>query len=562
MKQLNNSRNKLDLYEIRQLLNKGVSIYDINLRVTFYARVSTEKEEQLHSIKNQIDYYPTFIKEVKAWEYVPGYYDEGISGKSIKKREDFSRMIDDATAGKFDLILTKEISRFARNTVDSITYTQKLLENNVGVLFESDNINTFLPDSELRLTIMSSIAQDELRKLSSRVKFGFRRSIQNGVVLGNDAIWGYKKDAGKLVVVPEEAEIVRKIFDMYANQKLGMRTIINRLDQENIKNNNGNSFSMSTISRILENPKYKGYYCANKTQKVDYKLDTVKKIDEDEWVLYKDTENVPQIVSEELWDKANMLKNRRKNKKDTCYQNRYTYSGKIICGEHNVTYHRSVFKYKSGDKELWQCQLYKNKGKSACDSPSIYTSELNSIMKDVYEKLVINKTDIIAKMIDLYKSIDSTNDVEKNVARIENKINDILENKDSLLRLYSKDKINEEEFEARNKRFNENLDILQQELKRFEEEKVQRNTLNKNVNFLRKSINNELNFEEFNSSIIDNILDKIIVHKTENSNVINLDIMLKIINKNFTCELVRSKGYPLSFSLTENNTSECTTSCT
>ena len=147
------------------------SIYDIPLRVTYYARVSSETDEQLNSLDNQVSYYEEFIKRNAKWSFVAGYVDEGISGISTKHRENFNRMIDDAADDNFDLVITKEISRFARNTLDSIQYTRQLLSCGVGVFFQNDNINTFDEDSELRLSIMSSIAQDELRKLSSRASY-------------------------------------------------------------------------------------------------------------------------------------------------------------------------------------------------------------------------------------------------------------------------------------------------------------------------------------------------------------------------------------------------------
>ena len=174
----------MDIHEVRQML-RTKSIYDIPLRVTYYARVSSETDEQLNSLDNQVSYYEEFIKRNAKWSFVAGYVDEGISGISTKHRENFNRMIDDAADDNFDLVITKEISRFARNTLDSIQYTRQLLSCGVGVFFQNDNINTFDEDSELRLSIMSSIAQDELRKLSSRVKFGQQQAIKNGVVSKN-----------------------------------------------------------------------------------------------------------------------------------------------------------------------------------------------------------------------------------------------------------------------------------------------------------------------------------------------------------------------------------------
>ena len=200
----------MDIYDIRKEM-KTKPIYSINMRVTFYARVSSESDEQLNSLGNQVSYYKDFIQKNKAWTYVDGYIDEGLSGISTKKRENFNRMIEDGKNGSFDLIITKEISRFARNTLDSLQYTRELLRCGVGVFFQNDNINTLDEDSELRLAMMSSIAQDELRKLSSRVKFGHQQAIKSKVVLGNSNIFGYRKDAKKLVIDEKEAQIARAV---------------------------------------------------------------------------------------------------------------------------------------------------------------------------------------------------------------------------------------------------------------------------------------------------------------------------------------------------------------
>ena len=214
----------MELYRIREEL-KTKSITDIPLRVTFYARVSTDKYEQLNSLENQVSYFKDLIKQNKNWTYVDGYVDEGISGTSTNKRESFLKMIEDGKEKKFDLILTKEVSRFARDTLDSIANTRLLLKYDVGVQFINDGINTLMPDSELRLTIMSSLAQDEVRKLSERVKFGYQRSIKSGRVLGNDDIWGYDKKDGKLTINEEEAKMIRRIFELYTTGKYGLNTV-------------------------------------------------------------------------------------------------------------------------------------------------------------------------------------------------------------------------------------------------------------------------------------------------------------------------------------------------
>ena len=249
----------MDIHSVRQQLRMK-SIYDIPLRVTYYARVSSESDEQLNSLGNQIRYYEDFIRKNASWTFVPGYIDEGLSGISTKRRENFNRMVDDAEAGKFDLVITKEISRFARNTLDSIQYTRQLLNAGVGVFFQNDNINTFDEDSELRLSIMSSIAQDELRKLSSRVKFGHQQAIKQNVVLGNSRIFGYVKDDGRLVIDEEQAVMVRELFELYATDEYSMKQLETLFWEKGYRNHNGKKIAHSTMSGMISNPKYKGYY--------------------------------------------------------------------------------------------------------------------------------------------------------------------------------------------------------------------------------------------------------------------------------------------------------------
>lgn len=538
----------MEIYEIRSDLNSGKSIYDLPLRVTYYARVSTDKDEQLHSLSAQVRYYTEFIQKCPEWTFVEGYIDEGISGTSVGKRENFLRMIDDARAGRFDFIVTKEISRFSRNTLDSIQFTQELLRCGVGVLFQSDNINTLMPDAELRLTIMSSIAQDEVRKISERVKFGFKRAIEHGVVLGNNRIWGYEKQDGKLVIKEDEAKIVRMIFDLYANQHLGIRTIAGQLTSMGYENSKGNPFSFSTIRGILSNPKYKGYYCGGKSCKYDYKLSDRKYFSQEEWVMYKDEENVPPIVSEELWDKANLILNKRSAKQSaedkTGYQNRYPYSGKIICGIHKLPYYRSLYRYKSGNKEIWQCQEYSRKGKEGCTSPVLYTTELDDIMRQVLGELSIHKADIIHELVQLYTTLGSGAKTEEDIAHCKVKIEGILRRKDRLLDLSIDGRITNEEFSLRNDRFNEEITKLQGRLQELEAEKLKNQDMMQSIEVLRQAITEELDFSNgFSVGVIDALLDHIEVNGTEDKNRVEVQVYLKAVNEtaDFTINRARNR---------------------
>ena len=537
----------MDLYDIRKQLNSGKSIYDLPLRVTFYARVSTGTDEQAHSLKNQIAYYSKFIDSNPNWTYVEGYIDESLSGTSVAKRESFLRMVDDARLNKFDFIVTKEISRFSRNTLDSIKYTQDLLSHGVGVLFQSDNINTLMPDAELRLTIMSSIAQDEVRKISERVKFGFKRAIENGVVLGNSKIWGYTKKDGKLTIDEKEAELVRQIFKKYANEKLGIRSICTWLNEQGIKNSNGNDFSFSTIKGILVNPKYMGYYCGNKTHKYDYKRSDRKYLDESQWVMYKDEENVPPIVSEELWYKTNdILKARSKKlsaEDKSTYQNKYAYSGKIICMEHNVPYYRALYRYKSGDKEVWQCREYSARGKAGCVSPTIYTTELDSIMKEAYKLIVTDRASIIHDLVKIYSNLADSSAIKEDAAKTKVAINDIIQKKDKLLDLSVKGRLSDDEFEQRNNKFNEEIDKLKIKIEDLQKEERKNRDVSVTIETLRQMIAAELDFADgFDSSVVAALLERIEVYKSEDKKIIDLKVYFKVINQELKYRITRGRN--------------------
>ena len=250
-------------------------------------------------------------------------------------------MINDAKNNKFDLIITKEISRFSRNTLDSIKYTRELSSYGVAVLFLNDNINTLLPDSELRLTIMASLAQDEIRRLSERVKFGMKRAVEKGIILGNNQLYGYKKNkqTGKLSINKKEAIIVKRLYNLYAIKKISLSKISKIFNKEKILTNQNKKWSITTLSRMIKNPKYKGYYCGRKSEVIDYINKTIKYYPNSSWITYSDKEKIPSIVSEELWNIANERINKNKHIKPN---NKYLLSNKIVCLNDNHTFHRRV----------------------------------------------------------------------------------------------------------------------------------------------------------------------------------------------------------------------------
>ena len=522
----------MNVLKIRNEMRNGKSIFDLSLRVTFYARVSTDKDEQLNSLENQIQYYTELIQSKPNWTYVEGYIDEGISGTSTKKRDSFNRMIADAKAGRFDFIITKEISRFSRSTLDSIQYTQELLEHDVGVLFQNDNINTLDSDSEFRLVVMAGVAQDEVRKLSERLKFGFRQAIKNGHVLGNDRLWGYDKKDCVLTVNEEEARVVRRIFDLYANQQMGIRRISQTLFDEGFTSRKGNAFNVLTIRHILCNPKYKGWYCANKSQTVDYRSKRKVFLEESEWVMYPDP-SIPAIVSEELWDRANALYKRRSDQvmshqSAAEFHNRYPYSGKIICEEHGTSFYRQVLKSAKGEKEVWQCRVYRDRGRAACSAPQLRTTELDQIMAQIFNQLAQNKQTIVDSVVKVIQSVPDEHDYERDILRIEEDLSAIHAKKDRLLEMSMAEAITIEEFKRRNDGFNEQIKGLEKRLKELnvEEQKCKRSV--EQMDKIKTVLEKELAFENgVHSDLVTTILDHIVVKRGSTKAEIHLDVYLK-----------------------------------
>ena len=521
----------MDLYTVRNNIMKGVPLQELSLRVCFYARVSTDKDEQLHSLQSQISFFKDYISKVPNWEFIGSYIDEGISGTQVKKREEFLRMIEDAKRHKFDLILTKEISRFSRSTLDSIMYTQELLSDGVGVYFLNDNINTILPDSELRLTMMSSIAQDEVRRLSERVSFGMKRSIDNGVVLGCSNIYGYVKDKGKLVIDEGQAEMIKIIFDRYANTTDGLSKVSRYLYSLGYKSRTGKRIDTTILTRIIENPKYKGYYCGHKSKVLDYRTKQKKRLNESDWIIYKDYDNVPPIVSEELWERANIklkqrqdsFTNRAINK--AVFQNRYTYSGKIYCGCHNLTYHRSSAG-KRKNNPVWECQVYRRDSLKGCSNPRVFEFELGEVFKDMFNKLFKRKNTIFDEILSECKNYLETNNSELDIKNLESKILVLNNKKDKLLELVMEEYISKEDYKRQVNILNEEINTYQEKIDELKNNKKNKNYIENKINEIKSSLEKCLEDNECYSDVFNELIDRIIVHK-QNDKQIKLDIFIK-----------------------------------
>ena len=521
----------MDVRRLDEMQAQGRSIFDTELAVAYYARVSTNKDEQINSLGNQKRYFEDYIAANPHWRFAGGYVDEGISGTSVEGREQFLKMIEDAKRGRFDLIVTKEISRFARNTLDSLRYTRELLRCGVGVYFQNDNINTFDKDAELRLTIMSSIAQDEVRKLSERTRFGFKRAQENSVLLGQNNLFGYNKVDGRLEIVEPEAAVVREVFERYAAGDLGLRAIANDLDSRGVRGRQGKPLTYSTLYGMIRNPKYKGCYAGRRYASRDYRDKRSYRLSADKWLVHKD-DRVPAIVPEALWEQANrLLASRGKTMKAHAQasQNRYAYSGKLICAKHGTTFHRHVYKSKSrGEAECWNCKLYREKGKQGgCDSPTVYSHELDRILERVFEQITDKRSAAVQEYIDNLRAFAAQQDNAPALAQVEQEIEAVTRRKDKLLDLALAGALSNDEFKQRNETCNEQLAALEQQRTELQnanktlEERIRR------VENLRRIIEERWQMScGFSSEMSKALVDHIIVDSDESKTRISLDIFL------------------------------------
>ena len=523
----------MDIHNIRQELKRR-SIYDIPLRVTFYARVSSESDEQLNSLGNQISYYEDFIKRNAHWEFVPGYIDEGLSAATTKKRENFNRMIDDAAEDRFDLIITKEISRFARNTLDSIQYTRQLLSHGVGVFFQNDNINTLDEDSELRLSIMSSIAQDELRKLSSRVKFGHQQAIKNSVVLGNNRIFGYQKDRGRLVIDEEQAPMVQELFRLYATGEYSMKQIETLFWEKGYRNHNGKKIAHTTMSNMISNPKYKGYYVGNKVKVVDLFTKKQKFLPPDEWVMFKDEtgEIVPALVTEELWDAANAVLKKRsedvKNRQGICnHANLLT--GKLYCTCCGTAYYRRDSVDRQGNKNSkWVCSGKIKNGADSCKSFAIYEEELKPLLLEVFQEAEPQIEALIEEYVQMYKELHQGDDMSRRIEALQHSIETIQKKKQKLLMFNAQGNLSDRDFLAMNKQCTAELEAAQKELEDLTAQRDNAADFKKQIDTIRRTLHaaqQDAATGVINKEFVEKYIDKIFV-TPENLTTLQLNVKL------------------------------------
>lgn len=373
------------------------------IRVAAYCRVSTASDKQLISLEAQKAHYETYIKANLEWEFAGLYYDEGVSGTKTAKREGLQSMLKDCERGLIDYIITKSISRFARNTTDCLTMVRRLLELDIPVFFEKENINTASMESELMLSILSGLAESESSSISQNEKWGIKQRFKNGTYIISYPPYGYANVDGEMVIVPEQAEVVKGIF---ADTLAGKSThvIADRLNTEGIPTKKNGRWTSSTVNSILKNEKYIGDVIFQKTY-TDSSFNRHTNYGEHEQYLCE--EHHEAIISHEDFEKANeLLQQRGKEKgngKDTAkYQNRYGFSGRIKCGECGSTFKRRMHYKPSGAYVAWCCTRH-IETKESCSMKYITDDALKAAFLTMMNKLVFSHRTVLRPLLNALK---------------------------------------------------------------------------------------------------------------------------------------------------------------
>lgn len=396
-------------------------------RVAAYARVSTDSDEQYSSYEAQVGYYTNFIQGKPNWEFVKVYADEGISGTSTKRRDSFNEMIDSALSGNIDLIITKSISRFARNTLDTISITRRLKAKGIEVYFEKENLWSLDDKTEFLLTIMASIAQEESRSISQNITIGKRWSMKEGKVsFAYKNFLGYKKVEGKIVIDEEQAEIVRLIYRMFLKEGKTCSGIAEFLKGKGIPtpSGKGTNWTKNTVCSILTNEKYKGDALLQKTYTTDY-LEHRLVRNKGELAQYYVENNHPAIIEKEIWEmvQTEML---RRSMLGATYSGGSVFVSKLICGDCGKPYGKKI--WHSTDKyakEIYRCNARYSKKQPKCQTPNITEEEVKEKFVKAYNLVMCDKNQVIEDTLAIIGMLTCTDELDAEIAECQAKMDEI-----------------------------------------------------------------------------------------------------------------------------------------
>lgn len=498
-------------------LNQVLPDRNRHRKMVFYGRVSTEHEAQLSALQNQIQWYDDQLKYHQNWELVDKYIDEGITGTQAKKRPAFLRMIEDAKQGKFDLIVTREVCRFARNTVDTLIYTRDL-KNNYGieVYFVEDNIWTMDGDGELRLTIMATLAQEESRKTSERVKAGQKISRDNGVLYGNGNILGYDRVGSTYVINEEQAETVRMVYNMYLNG-LGEMKIANELTRLHRKNSDGNvKWAASKINRMLKKTTYKGVMAYGQSYSNNYlEQKRINNLNEDTYQYEK--VNIPAIISEKDWDKVQEI---RKSKTLKVNEDRiigkkkandvWLRKLKCKCGS---SFRKNKWRTNKTTGEVvfgYQCYNQVNNGSKSfrekngldtegyCDIKMIGDWKLDLMAKEVIGSIWQDRSQSVIEayqmILDCYEEEPEIS--QKQIREIQGKIQKLKNKINNLIDMRIDGDIDKNEYTSMRYKLDSQIQTLENELESLKEENASKENLEQKFEYIKNILSEAIDFSQ------------------------------------------------------------------
>lgn len=480
----------------------------LKLKVAAYCRVSTDSDEQSTSYEAQVEHYTNFIQKNEEWEFARIFADDGISGTNTKKREEFNRMIEECMTGHIDMIITKSISRFARNTLDCLKYIRQLKEKNIPVFFEKENINTMDAKGEVLLTIMASLAQQESESLSKNVKMGMQFRFQNGEVqVNHNRFMGYTKDEdGHLIIEPAEAEIVKRIYREYL-QGASLKQIGDGLMDDGILTAAGKAkWRPESVKKILKNEKYIGDALLQKTYTVD--VLTKKRVKNNGIVpqYYVENSHEPIIprdlymqVQEEMLRRANLHSGA--NRKKRVYSSKYALSSIVYCSKCGDIYRRIAWNNRGKHSTVWRCVNRVEHGPDCCDAPTVQEEELQNAVVKAINMALGGKDEMLTAL-------------EKNIAMVL-----ALEDETSMESLDAKlEELQQELLKRANARQDyedlaDEIDLLREQKQNAMAENAEREGLKQRIAEMQQFLAEQRGtIQEYDEQIVRKLIEKITVH--------------------------------------------------
>ena len=493
--------------------------YKDRLRVAAYCRVSTDDKEQEKSYNSMIKHYTALIQENKLWTFAGIYADPAVTGTKVDKRDEFHRMIQDCKAGKIDMIIVKNIPRFARNTLDTLKYVRMLKEINVAVYFEKENIHT-IRDGEFLIAVLGSIAQQEVENTSANVKMGLKMKMKRGEMVGFNNCLGYDydKELKTISINPEGAKVVRYIFERYI-AGAGSTMIARELNEKEIHTIRGNKWTASSIMGVINNEKYKGDLLLGKTFTVDpiskRRLENFG--EEDKYYVRNHHE---PIISEDMFEKAQAMRSRRNGgklsvvpgKRDK-YSRKYAFSSLLECGfcgghlTRRQWHSNSIYK-----KSIWQCIAASKNGKYNCpDSKGIPEQVIEEAFLESYRLLCRDNKEVVDEFIKRAEQTLGKQNLEKEIKKCKKKINEIKKQRQKLLDNYMNNIIAQDMYEENETTLVREISDVNIQLAQLLEKQKDQKSLEERISDFKEALLNDEIITEFDRVVFESIIEKVIV---------------------------------------------------